>query len=140
MLRMPSQCTLARLDTSVPRRSLPAFAVRQVLLSAPKQRKSFRCILFVRCPFPARRLRRPVQCTLPRLVTPVPRRPLSASAVRQVLLSAPPTEDSPFRRKIRGCFTASYFFAISARFLPRRTTGEYYSNKNMPKCSERIKD
>ena len=50
---------------------------------------SFRCFLFVRSPFPARRLRLPVQCTLPRLATPVPRRPLSASAVRQVLLSAP---------------------------------------------------
>ena len=57
-------------------------------------------------------LRRLVQCTLTRLDTSVPRRPLSAFAVRQVLLSAPPTEDSPFRRKNMRLFHGLIFQSI----------------------------
>ena len=72
-------------------RSASSFSLGSYIFwqTAPKQRKSFRCFLFVRSPFPARRLRRLVQCTLTRLDTSVPRRSLPAFAVRQVLLSAP---------------------------------------------------
>ena len=59
-----------------------------------------------------------MQCTLTRLDTSVPRRSLPAFAVRQVLLSAPPTEDSPFRRKNTRLFHGLMFFRYFGSLPP----------------------
>ena len=111
---MPSQCTLACLGTTVPCHSPTwALAVRRVLLSPPFYKRSVSADLFS---FPLWRRHKLVTCEAYSAcrhnarsrvsALPVPLRPLTALAVRRVLLSPPSTQKI---RSFGSIFVLAYF-------------------------------